>query len=102
MAMNENELHELQLQVLQEIKKDLAIISQRDQDCMQLMRDSVKDLRVILIGVDGNNGVRSVVKKHDAELEDLKKWRTQFMAIFAVIQLVGMPIAIYVIQHMIK
>lgn len=93
------DLHELQLQVLQAIKKDLEVIAQRDQDCQQLMRDSVKDLRVILIGVDGNNGVRSMAKKHDVELEELKKWRTQFMAIFAVIQLLGVPITIYLIQQ---
>ena len=57
---------------------------------------------MILIGIDGNNGMRSYVKQHDADIADLKKWRTQFMAIFAMIQLLGVPVLIYIIQHLIK
>ena len=37
-----------------------------------------------------------------ADIADLKKWRTQFMSIFAVIQLLGVPILIYIIQRLIK
>ena len=94
--------HEQTVSILQAIHKELLSVSQRDQDCATLLRDQVKELRMILIGVDGSNGVRSVTKQHDADIADLKKWRTQFMAIFAVIQLLGVPILIYIIQHLIK
>lgn len=94
--------HEQTVSILQAIHKELLSVSQRDQDCATLLRDQVKELRMILIGVDGSNGVRSVTKQHDADIADLKKWRTQFMAIFAMIQLLGVPILIYIIQHLIK
>ena len=94
--------HEQTLTILQAIHKELLIVSQRDQDCAAILKDQIKDLRVILIGIDGNNGVRSVTKQHDADISDLKKWRTQFMAIFAMIQLLGVPVLIYIIQHLIK
>ena len=94
--------HEQTVSILQAIHKELLSVSQRDQDCATLLRDQVKELRMILIGVDGSNGVRSMTKQHDADITDLKKWRTQFMAIFAMIQLLGVPILIYIIQHLIK
>ena len=94
--------HEQTVSILQAIHKELLSVSQRDQDCATLLRDQVKELRMILIGVDGSNGVRSVTKQHDADIADLKKWRTQFMAIFAMIQLLGVPVLIYIIQHLIK
>lgn len=94
--------HEQTVSILQAIHKELLSVSQRDQDCAALLRDQVKELHMILIGVDGSNGVRSVTKQHDADITDLKKWRTQFMAIFAMIQLLGVPILIYIIQHLIK
>lgn len=94
--------HEQTVSILQAIHKELLSVSQRDQDCATLLRDQVKELRMILIGMDGSNGVRSVTKQHDADIADLKKWRTQFMAIFAMIQLLGVPVLIYIIQHLIK
>lgn len=94
--------HEQTVSILQAIHKELLSVSQHDQDCAALLKDQIKDLRVILIGVDGNNGMRSYVKQHDADIADLKKWRTQFMAIFAMIQLLGVPVLIYIIQHLIK
>ena len=96
------DLHETQIQILQAIHKELLTVSQRDQDCASILKDQIKELRMILIGVDGNNGVRSFVKQHDADIADLKKWRTQFMAIFAMIQLLGMPMLIFFIQKFIK
>ena len=94
--------HEQTVSILQAIHKEFLSVSQRDQDCATLLRDQVKELRMILIGVDGSNGVRSATKQHDADIADLKKWRTQFMAIFAMIQLLGVPVLIYIIQHLIK
>ena len=94
--------HEQIVSILQAIHKELLSVSQRDQDYATLLRDQVKELHMILIGVDGSNGVRSITKQHDADIADLKKWRTQFMAIFAMIQLLGVPILIYSIQHLIK
>ena len=94
--------HEQTLSILQAIHKELLVVSQRDQDCATVLRDQIKELRMILIGVDGSNGVRSVTKQHDADIADLKKWRTQFMSIFAMIQLLGVPILIYIIQRLIK
>ena len=96
------EAHEQQIQILQAIHKELLIVAQRDQSCLDVLKDQVKELRMILVGVDGTNGVRSVTKQHDADIADLKKWRTQFMAIFAMIQLLGVPILIFLIQRLIK
>lgn len=96
------DLHEQQLQILQSIHKELLVVSQRDQSCAEVLRDQIKELRMITIGVDGSNGLRSVSKQHDADIADMKKWRTQFMAIFTVIQLLGMPILIFMIQQFLK
>lgn len=96
------DVHEQQIQILQAIHKELLSVAQRDQSCLDVLKDQVKELRMILVGVDGSNGVRSVSKQHDADIADLKKWRTQFMAIFAMIQVLGVPILIYLIQHLIK
>ena len=96
------DLHEQQIQILQAIHKELLIVAQRDQSCLDVLKDQVKELRMVLVGVDGTNGVRSVTKQHDADIADLKKWRTQFMAIFAMIQLLGVPILIFLIQRIIK
>lgn len=96
------DLHETQITILQAIHKELLVVSQRDQDCANILKDQLKDLRMILIGVDGSNGIRSQVKQHDSDLAELKKWRTQFMAVFASIQLVGMPILIFLIQQFLK
>ena len=94
--------HEQQIQILQAIHKELLSVAQRDQSCLDVLKDQVKELRMILVGVDGSNGVRSVTKQHDADIADLKKWRTQFMAIFTVIQVFGMPIIFFFIQKYIK
>lgn len=94
--------HEQTVQILQAIHKELLTVSQRDTDCANLLRDQVKELKMILVGVDGNNGVRSHVRQHETDIADLKKWRTQFMAVFAVIQLLGVPILIFTIQQFIK
>lgn len=96
------DLHEQQLQILQNIHKELLIVSQRDQDCAIILKDQIKELRMITVGVDGSNGLRSISKQHDADIADLKKWRTQFMAIFTVIQVFGMPILFFFIQKYIK
>ena len=96
------DLHEQQIQILQAIHKELLIVAQRDQSCLDVLKDQVKELRMVLVGVDGTNGMRSVTKQHDADIADLKKWRTQFMAIFAMIQLLGVPILIFLIQRIIK
>ena len=96
------DLHEQQLQILQNIHKELLIVSQRDQDCASILKDQIKELRMILVGVDGNNGVRSCVKQHDTDIADLKKWRTQFMAIFTVVQLLGVPMLIFLMQQFFK
>lgn len=96
------DLHEQQIQILQAIHKELLIVAQRDQSCLDVLKDQVKELRMVLVGVDGTNGVRSVTKQHDADIAELKKWRTQFMAIFAMIQLLGVPILIFLIQRIIK
>lgn len=78
------------------------MVAQRDQSCLDVLKDQVKELRMVLVGVDGTNGVRSTTKQHDADIAELKKWRTQFMAIFTVIQVFGMPILFFVIQKYIK
>lgn len=96
------DLHEQQLQILQSIHKELLVVSQRDQDCAVILKDQIKELRMITVGVDGSNGLRSVSKQHDADIADLKKWRTQFMAVFASIQLVGMPLLVFFLQKFIK
>lgn len=96
------DLHEQQLQILQNIHKEMLIISQRDQDCASILKDQIKELRMITVGLDGSNGLRSVSKQHDIDIAELKKWRTQFMAVFASIQLVGMPLLVFFLQKFIK
>ena len=96
------DLHEQQLQILQNIHKEMLIISQRDQDCASIVKDQIKELRMITVGLDGSNGLRSVSKQHDIDIAELKKWRTQFMAVFASIQLVGMPLLVFFLQKFIK
>lgn len=94
--------HEQTINILQSIHKELLVVSQRDQDCQTALKDQIKELRIILVGIEGTNGVRSVTKQHEIDIADLKKWRTQFMSIFAMIQLFGVPIFIYIIQTLIK
>lgn len=96
------DLHEQQLQILQNIHKEMLVISQRDQECANILKDQIKELRMITVGVDGSNGLRSVSKQHDIDIAELKKWRTQFMAVFASIQLVGMPLLVFFLQKFIK
>jgi hypothetical protein len=96
------DLHEQQIQILQAIHKELLVVAQRDQSCLDVLKDQLKEVRMILVGVDGSNGLRSVSKLHDADLADLKKWRTQFMAVFTIIQLIGMPVLVFFFQHFIK
>lgn len=96
------DLHEQQLQILQNIHKEMLIISQRDQDCASILKDQIKELRMITVGLDGSNGLRSVSKQHDIDIAELKKWRTQFMAVFASIQLIGVPMLVFFLQKFIK
>ena len=102
MANLDDDLHAAQLATLQAIQKDLMIIASRDQDAINLMRDGVKELRMILVGVDGSNGLRYTVKEHDAALKILQKWQTQAMTLFLIIQIFGVPGIIFFIQRFLK
>ena len=102
MANLDDDLHAEQLRTLQAIQKDLTIIANRDQDAINLMRDSVKELRMILIGHDGANGLRFQVKEHEAALKVLQKWQTQAMTLYLIIQIFGVPAILYVIQKFLK
>ena len=94
--------HEQTITILQAIRKEMLSISQRDQDCAQLLKEQLRKLETILIGVDGTNGVRSMARQHEADISDLKKWRTQFMTIFATVQLFAVPLLIFIIEKYIK
>lgn len=96
------DLHEQQIKILEAIHRELLTVAQRDQSCLDVLKDQIRDLKTIVTGVDGSNGLRSVSKQHEADLADLKKWRTQFMAVFAVVQLLGVPILIFLIQQFLK
>lgn len=39
---------------------------------LQGIKDEVRDLKHITIGVDGNNGLRSRVKQNEEEIKDMK------------------------------
>lgn len=95
------EMQKIQVDILKGIHEDLKGIAARDQDCLQIIRGDLKELRMIVVGIDGQNGLRSSAKKNEIDIDNLKRWQTQFMAVFAVIQLIGVPVAIYVITHLI-
>ena len=97
----DDDLHAAQLQTVQAIQRDLTVIAQRDQNAIDLMRDGVKELRMILCGADGTNGVRSVVKEHDLILKTLQKWQIQATTLYLIIQILGVPLLIYFFQKII-
>lgn len=96
------DVQEQQIKILEAIHRELLTVAQRDQSCLDVLKDQIRDLKTIVTGVDGTNGLRSISKQHEADLADLKKWRTQFMAVFAVVQLLGVPILIFLIQQFLK
>lgn len=102
MATLDDDLHAAQLATLQAIQKDLTIIATRDQSAIDLMRDSVKELRMILIGHDGSNGLRFTVKEHETALKMLQKWQTQAMTLFLIMQVFGVPAIIFFVQRFLK
>ena len=58
------EAHEQQIQILQAIHKDLLSVAQRDQSCLDVLKDQVKELRMILVGVDGTNVEKHLIDSH--------------------------------------
>lgn len=92
-------------QILQDIHEDLQLIIEQDKtrrECETQIKSEVKDLRTLLIGLDGTNGLRSESKLHDAEIDDLKKWKTQVMVVLALMQMFFVPIVIYLLQQIFK
>lgn len=96
------DLHEQQIQILQAIHKELLVVAQRDQSCLDVLKDQLKELRMIVIGHDGMNGIRSDVREHEATLKALQKWQTQAATLFLIIQVLGVPSLIFFIQRFIK
>lgn len=92
-------------QILTDIHQDLQLIidqyTQR-RDYETQVKSEVKDLRTLLIGLDGTNGLRSVSKLHDAAIDDLKKWKTQVMVVLALMQMFLVPVVIYLLQQIFK
>ena len=92
-------------QILQDIHEDLQLIIEQDKtrrECETQIKSEVKDLRTLLIGLDGTNGLRSVSKLHDTAIDDLKKWKTQVMVALALMQMFFVPVVIYLLQQMFK
>ena len=96
------DLHEQQIQILQAIHKELLGMSQRDQSCLDALRDQLKELRMIVIGHDGTNGLRSQIREHDAALKALQKWQTQAATLFVIVQVFGVPVIMFFIQKWLK
>lgn len=92
-------------QILQDIHEDLQLIIEQDKTRREgetQIKSEVKDLRTLLIGLDGTNGLRSESKLHDAAIDDLKKWKTQVMVVLALMQMFFVPIVIYLLQQIFK
>jgi hypothetical protein len=98
MATIDDDLHAAQLATLQAIQRDLGVIASRDQDAINLMRDSVKELRMIVTGADGTNGLRSVVKEHETILRALQQWKIQAATLFLIIQVFAVPTILFFLQ----
>lgn len=99
MANLDDELQKAVISTLQAIHADIKTIASRDQACLDLLRDNVKEIRMILTGADGTNGVRSVVKEHDVLLKSLQKWQIQATTLYLIIQILGVPLLIYFFQR---
>ena len=53
--------HEQTVSILQAIHKELLSVSQCNQDCATLLKDQIKEVRMILIGIDGNpEGIQAI------------------------------------------
>lgn len=92
-------------QILQDIHEDLQLIIEQDKtrrESETQIKSEVKDLRTLLIGLDGTNGLRSESKLHDAAIDDLKKWKTQVMVVLALMQIFFVPVVIYLLQQIFK
>ena len=67
------------------------------QDRLILLESTVQDHATILIGYDGQNGLRGDQKKMAAELSELKKWRHKQEVQLQTLYVVGRWIGIAVI-----
>lgn len=94
--------NEQQLQILQAIHKELLVVAQRDQSCLDVLKDQLKELRMIVIGHDGSNGIRSNVREHEVSLKALQKWQTQATTLFVIIQVFGVPSLLFFVQRFLK
>lgn len=70
--------------------------------CQQEIQKELIEMKLILVGPRGENGVRSEVKKIRNEIEGLNKWKTQAATIFFLIQAIGVPVVVALILKLIK
>ena len=92
-------------QILKNIHDDLQVIISQDKErkeCEMQVKSDLKELRLVLMGIDGTNGLRSVSKRHSAEIEELKRWKVQAMVLFAMIQLFFVPVGVYLLQQLFR
>ena len=92
-------------QILKDIHDDLQVIISQDKErkeCEMQVKSDLKELRIVLMGIDGTNGLRSVSKRHSAEIEDLKRWKVQAMVLFAMMQLFLVPVGVYLLQQIFR
>ena len=88
-------------QILKDIHDDLQVIISQDKerkDCEM----QVKELKIVLMGIDGTNGLRSVSKRHSEEIEELKRWKVQAMVLFAIMQVFLVPVGVYLLQQIFR
>lgn len=57
----------------------------------------VRDVKYILVGTDGKNGLRCQVREMTKKVEHLEKWKVQAMTIFVLVQMLLVPVVIALI-----
>ena len=92
-------------QILKDIHNDLQVIISQDKerkDCEMQVKSDLKELKIVLMGIDGTNGLRSVSKRHSEEIEELKRWKVQAMVLFAMMQVFLVPVGVYLLQQIFR
>ena len=92
-------------QILKDIHDDLQVIISQDKErkeCEMQVKSELRELRIVLMGIDGTNGLRSVSNRHSADIEELKRWKVQAMVLFAMMQLFLVPVGVYLLEQIFR
>ena len=92
-------------QILKNIQDDMQVIISQDKErkeCEMQVKSELRELRIVLMGIDGTNGLRSVSNRHSADIEELKRWKVQAMVLFAMMQLFLVPVGVYLLEQIFR